>query len=245
MRKSLVVSIFLLIVSAMNVQANDINFTSPLTQDQFKDFSRQIGALLAYRNLAPAEPLGITGFDVAVEGSAMSIDKDSYYWDAAFGNDAPDYVGYARLRARKGLLLGIDIGGMYSYVPDSNIKAYGFELSKAILEGGVAMPALGVRGTYTKLSGVNDLDLQTMGVDASLSKGIAIFTPYIGGGWVWIDSKAKGDLKTLSPDLDDEKISIPRGFVGVKLTFFPLLSMTAEAEYAERPIYSLKVAIGF
>jgi len=245
MKKTLLVAVLLLLVSAGNVLAKDINFTTGLSQGQFKDFSKQLGALLAYRNLAPAEPLGLTGFDVAAEASAMSIDSSSSYWEAAFGNDAPDYLGYGRLRVRKGLPLGVDIGAMYAYVPDSNVEAYGFELSKAILEGGVTMPALGIRATYTKLNGLDELDMQTVGVDASLSKGFAIITPYIGGGWLWIDSKAKGDLKALSPNLEDEKISIPRGFVGMKLTFFPLLSMTAEAEYAERPIYSLKLAVGF
>lgn len=251
MKKTLLLAVLLVVVSAGNIFAQDIVFTSGLTQDQFKNLSKQLGALLGYRNLAPAEPLGITGFDIAVEGSAMEINSDSSYWQAAFGNDAPDYLGYARLRARKGLPFGIDIGGMYAYVPDSNIEAYGFELSKAILEGGVVMPALGVRGTYSKLNGLDELDMETIGVDATLSKGFAIITPYVGGGWLWIDSKAKGALGagTLPGvgvvPLSDEKVSIPRGFVGMKLTFFPLLSLTAEAEYAERPIYSLKLALGF
>lgn len=245
MKKVCIAVLFILLATAANVCAKDISFTSPLTQSQFKDVSEQLGSFLGYRNMAPAEPLGITGFDVGVEGSAMSIDSNSSYWEAAFGNDAPEYLGYARLRARKGLPFGIDVGAMYAYVPDSNVEAYGFELSKAILEGGVAMPALGVRGTYTKLTGLDDLDMQTAGIDASLSKGFAIVTPYIGGGMLWIDSKAKGDLKTLSPQLEDESFWIPRGFAGVKLTFLPLLSVTAEAEYAVRPIYSFKLAVGF
>lgn len=223
--------------------AADINFTSPISQSDFKSFSQQAGAIIAYRNMIPAEPLGIYGFDVGVEVSAISIDKNSSYWKAAFNNDAPAYLGFPKLRVRKGLPYGFDIGAMYSYVPDSNIKLYGAELSKALLDGSDATPAIGIRATYTKLAGVNDLGLQTYGVDASISKGFLFLTPYVGAGILRINSEAKGFLQKIA--LSNETITTPRLFAGIKITPFPLLSITAEAEYTELPIYSLKVAISF
>ena len=229
--------------SVSSAVAADINFTSPISQNDFKSLTKEAGAALGYRNLAPAEPLGITGFDIGVEVSAMSIDENSTYWKAAFGNDAPAYLAVPKIRARKGLPFGIDIGAIYSYVPDSNVKLYGFELSKAILDGGIALPAVGVRATYTKMTGVEDLGLQTYGVDASISKGFLFITPYAGAGMLWIKSEAKGYLKSIS--LSDVSTTVPRYFGGVKITPLPLFSLTAEAEYAEQPVYSLKVAIGF
>jgi len=62
---------------------------------------------------------------------------------------------------------------------------------------------------------------------------------------LWINSEAKGNLKTVAPTLSKENITVPRVFGGLVITPFPLLGITAEAEYAERPIYSLKVAISF
>ncbi|MBT0663521.1 hypothetical protein KI809_04320 [Geobacter pelophilus] len=245
----LLITALSLLLSATAVLAADIRFVSPLVQGEFKDLSKEFGAALGYKNVAPPVPLGITGFDAGVELSFIDVKKESRYWRSAFGNDASGYLVYPRLRVRKGLPFGIDVGAMYSYVPDSNVKSYGFELSKAILEGGALSPALGVRATYTKLAGVSDLDLQTAGIDATISKGFAIITPYIGGGMLWIDSKAKGDLQRLSTaagtPLSEEKIWLPRGVVGVKVALLPVVSVTAEAEYAVRPIYSLKAAIGF
>jgi len=234
-----------LLLAASPVLAADISFSTAISQDDFKNLSKEAGAALGYRNMAPAEPLGITGFDIGAELSAVGIDKNSSYWNSAFGNDAPDYLVIPKIRARKGLPFGIDIGGMYSYIPDSNIKLYGAELSKSILDGTAATPALGIRATYTKLSGVSDLSLQTYGIDASVSKGILFITPYAGAGMLWINSEAKGNLKTLVPTLESESTTVPRLFAGVKITPFPLFGITAEAEYAERPIYSLKVAISF
>ena len=231
------------------VRASDINFTSAsisgFGQSEFKNLSKEAGAALGYRNVAPAAPLGITGFDIGVEASAISIDQNSKQWRAAFNNDAPSYLVIPRIRARKGLPLGIDIGAMYSYVPDSNVKLYGAELSKAILDGGIATPAMGIRATYTKLSGVSDLGLQTYGVDASISKVFLLFTPYAGAGVMWINSEAKGQLHTLIPALKKETITVPRFFGGVKISPLPLVGITAEAEYAARPIYSLKAAVNF
>lgn len=237
------------LLAASVASARDIHFTQGLLQSQFKDLSKEAGAALAYRNAAPAAPLGITGFDIGVQVSVIDIKKDSQYWKAALNNDPSSYLYIPSIRARKGLPFGIDVGAMYSYVPDSNVKLYGFEVSKALVEGSTLLPALGVRGSYTKLAGVNDLDVQTVGVDANISKGFAIITPYAGAGMVWVDSKAKGALGagTLPGGvaLSEEKLWLPRGFAGARLTILPFLKVTGEIEYAVRPIYTLKTAIDF
>ena len=249
MRKKIFAALCLGLLFAGNAAARDINFINGLTQGNFKDLSKEAGAAIAYRNTASPAPLGLTGFDAGVEVSAVDIKSDSAYWESAFNFKAPSLLYIPKIRVRKGLPFGIDVGAMYSYVPDSNIKIYGAEVSKAILEGSAATPALGVRATYTRLAGVNDLSLQTVGVDTSISKGFFIFTPYAGVGGLWIDSEAKGALKsgTLPGGipLTEERIWQPRGFVGIKLSPLPLLGITAEAEYSVRPIYSLKAAVNF
>ncbi len=223
--------------------AADINFNRIFSQNGLEKLTKDFGAAIGYKNLAPAESLGITGFDVGLEMSAISIDKNSTHWQSAFGNDAPGYLVVPKLRVRKGLPMGIDVGAIYSYVPDSNIKLYGVELSKSIIEGGIATPAVGVRATYTTLSGVGDLGLQTYGVDASVSKGFLMLTPYAGIGMLWIKSDAKGYLNTIK--LTDVSTSTTRLFGGVKVTPFPLFSVTAEAEYSDTAVYSLKAAVNF
>lgn len=249
MKKSAVLlALSLAIFGGTQAMAKDISFSSAISQGSFKELTREAGAAMSYRNTAPAAPLGITGFDAGVEVSAIDISNSSY-WNAAFGNDAPSFVLLPKLRARKGLPLGIDVGAMYSYVPNSNIKLWGVELSKALLEGTAATPAVGVRLTYTRLAGVGDLDLQTSGLDASISKGFLFLTTYAGAGGVWVKSDAKGRLQTLATaagaPLDSEDVFQPRVFAGLKVSPLPLLGFTAEFEYQERPIYSLKAALSF
>jgi hypothetical protein len=254
MKKCLVLALSLALLGGTQAMAKDISFGRAISQGNFRTLSKEAGAGISFKNMAPAEPLGITGFDAGVEVSGVQIKDGSDYWKAAFGEDAPSFLLLPKVRVRKGLPFGIDIGAMYSYVPDSNIKLYGAEISKAILEGTVATPALGIRGTYTRLAGVGDLELQTAGIDASISKGFLFLTPYAGAGAVWVDSKATGRLQELavaagSPTagspLQEEKLWQPRYFAGVKVSPLPFFSVTAEAEYQERPIYSLKAALGF
>lgn len=250
MKKFAVIISCVLFLTAGQAMARDIQFNSGLTQSSFKDLSKEAGAAISYKNMSPAEPLGITGFDVGLEGSFVSISTDNNnYWQKAFNNDAPSMLILPKIRVQKGLPFNVDVGAMYSYLPGSNIKLFGAEVGYALLEGSVATPALKLRGSYTKLTGVNDLDLHTAGVDASISKGFLMLTPYAGVGTFYTSSSATGGLQALSiqagTPLDDVNIWQTRYFIGAKLSPFPLFAITGEVEYSNRPVYSLKAAISF
>src|SRR5438445_10578254 len=103
---------------------------------------------------------------------------------------------------------------MYSSVPSTNIKLYGGELRYAIVPGGVAMPAIGIRASYTKLTGVDQLDFDTKGLDLSISKGFLMFTPYAGVGKVWAASTPNG-----IPTLSKQSLSMSKVFAGINMNF--------------------------
>ncbi|MCW8983196.1 MAG: hypothetical protein OQK13_04045, partial [Gammaproteobacteria bacterium] len=106
-----------------------------------------------------------------------------------------DTLPVPKLHIRKGLPLNIDVG--LSYLPGS-INLIGYELSYAILEGGVATPAVSVRATASKLSGSSDISMSTQGYELSVSKGFAMFTPYAGIGSVKVETTATGFTKSSS-----------------------------------------------
>lgn len=225
---------------------DDIKFTTGMTQDLFKKFSEEAGVALSYKPVSPAEPYGITGFDIGLEVSAINID-DKYWKYALKDQDVPGYALIPKLHAIKGLPFGIDIGAVYSQVPGSNIKYYGGELKYAILEGSAVTPAVAVRGTFTKLSGVTELDLTTYGVEASISKGFGMgvkLTPYAGVGANWIKSTPK-DYAASTLNLKEESFTKTKAYVGARFNIL-LLSVTAEAEYnTVTPVYSLKAGLSF
>ncbi len=168
--------------------ADSISTLNALTQSEFRSFSEDLGSALSYKSLTPAAPLGITGFEFGVAATSTQM-SDSQLWSKATGNGkAYSSVVVPKLYAYKGLPFNIDVAGFYSAVPTTNIKLTGLELRYAILPGGIATPAVAIRGAMTKLSGVDQLSFGTKSVDLSISKGLTLLTPYAGVGSVWVDS---------------------------------------------------------
>ncbi|TMH91320.1 MAG: hypothetical protein E6H42_10665 [Betaproteobacteria bacterium] len=209
LKRGLVV-VSLLAVSLPTVASNIDNLQA-LSQPEFRLLSEDLGAALSYKPLTPTTPLGLTGFDVGIAVTDTKLENSAVF--AKAGADISN-AAVPSLRVHKGLPFGIDVGVMVGAVPSTNIKLYGGELRYAIVAGGTAMPAIGVRGSYTKLTGVDQLDFDTKGLDLSISKGFLMFTPYAGVGKVWASSTPNG-----IPALSKESLSLSKVFVGINMNF--------------------------
>jgi len=208
---------------------DDIDALSPA---QFKTLSADLVAALSHKSLTPAEPLGITGFDIGIGLSVMQTDSD-LPWSITTG-DEQNYLMIPRISIHKGLPLDIDVGGFYATVPGTGIHFFGGEIKYALLEGNVALPAVALRGAATRLSGIEQLDLDTRSVEIVISKGLANLTPYAGVGRVWGDVTPSGsavaDPLRLNPlRLNKESPEMTRVFAGVNFSVF-LGSVALELE---------------
>lgn len=231
-RRILSGAFFVLTAVALPAHAGDLNVIG-LGQTQFRLLSEDLGAALSYKPLSPAEPLGITGFDMGIEVSDTRLVNPQVYQLAT--SSSSDSIPIVRAEIQKGLPFGIDIGATYSAVPDSNIKLIGAELRYAIVKGGVATPAVGVRVSYTSLQGVNNLDFDTTGIDVSISKGFAFFTPYAGIGNVWVKSTPNN-----APGLVGEDFTESKYFVGANLNL-AFINIALEGDKTgDATTYSLK-----
>ncbi len=191
--------------------AGNINLSN-LTggQASFRSVSEDLGSALSYKGVVPAESIGITGFDIGLEVTQTNLAKSEALWNSLTGSNFSNlYV--PKLHITKGLPLNIDIGAFYSAIPSTNIKLMGGELRWAFIEGSTAMPAVAVRGALTKLSGVNQLSLDTKSLDVSISKGFAMLTPYAGVGQVWTNSSSELFTK--------ESFTQSKLFAGANLNF--------------------------
>ncbi len=239
MKRTLVSLAVLLAAIPPAIAADNIDQINQLIQADFRKLSEDLGAALSYKAVIPAKPLGITGFDLGVEVSATKLQhRDA--WDRASSGTTPDTVYIPKLHLHKGLPAGFDLGAFYTSVPDSNIKLWGAEVRYAILEGGVVEPALGLRGTYSKLSGVSQLDFHTTGLELLVSKGFAIFTPYAGVGRIWTPSEPIG-----VSNVKKEEFSQGKYFVGGNLNF-GLANLALEADKTgDATSYNAKLGFRF
>jgi hypothetical protein len=208
-------------------QADDIDLARLVgVQNDFRALSEDLGAALSYKAVAPGEPLGLLGIDIGLEVSATDLQDGNVYERVTGSNDNTNYLLVPKLHVHKGLPLRLNIDAFYSTVPDSNVDLIGGALGFALLEGGVATPAVAVRATASKLSGVDGLDLDTRGVELTISKGFAILTPYAGLGRVEVKSKPTGSAALA---LSRESFTVNKFYGGLNVNL-GLVNLAFEAD---------------
>jgi hypothetical protein len=243
MKKFIVV---FLVLWALPAAASDVSFNRTYTQQNFRDFSEEIGSVLLYRSIGPAVSLGITGFNLGVEMMGSDINENKDYWKKAVSDgNPPSYLVNSRISFIKGLPLDFDVGVVLGKILDPDIPYFGAEARYAIVKDRALIPGVTIRGSYSQTFNVDQLDLKTYGLDLSVSKGFGVgikLIPYAGLGVSWVSSKA-GHL-TSGLSLDKEEFSKTHGFLGARLEM-GILAITAEVDYGVIPSYNLQLGLAF
>jgi hypothetical protein len=195
-------------IFSLPAMASDFNELGNLSQAEFANLARDFNAAASYKGVAPAESLGIVGFDLGASVSATKLEHSDLWRKAGFDNSS---LYMPRLSLQKGLPFNVDIGASLSAVPGSDIKLIGGEIKYAIVPGGVALPAVAIRAAATRLSGVKQLDLDTKSLELTVSKGFLMLTPYAGVGKVW------GSLTPNVSNLTKEKPDANKVFAGLNI----------------------------
>ncbi len=208
---------------------------SALNQDDFRLLSRDLASGLNYRMLSPRD---------AEPGLLQPIQLD---WISAPIGTAPalgldeglEQPSLPKLRLRTELSSGIGLGAFYSTLPEANYELWGAEASYSLLRGGDRQTALAVRGSFSRLSGLEHLSVDTHGVDLLVSGEFNRFSPYAGIGRLWTRSTAGG------MDLEDEAFMAERYFLGASLNF-GILTLDLEGDRTgEETSYSIKLDVRF
>ncbi len=231
-------SLLFLLLGQTFAWGGTISLPTGFGQTEFKDMTRELGLAISSVQAAPAEPLGIIGFDVGVEVTAAKIASKQAYWTKATSKP-PSSLPLPKLHVQKGLPFGIDVGATYSSAQGLDFSVVGAEVKYAILSGNVALPAVAIRGAYTKLMGVDALDLSTISADLSVSKGVTFVTPFVGVGMV----KTSAKEKVQGLNLKEEEQDIQRTFAGVKLSL-AVINFVFQADFSEIPLYTLRINVG-
>lgn len=225
-----------LVALPLSAVSGDLDNVSNLNQAQFQNLTADLGAALSYKAIRPSEPMGNLGFDIGFEVTQTKMESDAL--ELATTDNAPSRLTVPKMHLSKGLPFGFDIGAFYTAIPESNIGLVGGDLSYALYKGGTLSPAVSVRGTYSRLTGVDELDMTTKGLELSVSKGFTFFTPYAGIGTVWIDSET-------DVGLEDESLTEKKYFLGFSFNL-GLMSIAAETEkMGDNTSASAKVGVRF
>lgn len=179
--------------------------------------------------------------------TAVPVDTNASYWQKATGDDftISDHVVVPRLVVSKGFSV-FALSVSYAKLQGTDVEIYGGAIDVPIINGGLVKPTLALRGAYSQLKGVSELDMDTNGLELFLSKGFGPITPYAAVGRMRTNAEGTIPLITVLPaeiKLED-KSSTNRYTVGVKISLlFP--KIVVEATQAEERSYAAKVSFGF
>ncbi len=145
-------------------------------QQAFSDVVREYGMAFAPRLLAPAETLGVNGFNFGFHVGLTNINDAEEYWARTIEDEAPPPVlTTLHLDARKGLPYSLEVGASMSWLAQSELFGLGGSIKWAPNEGVDAFPVdFAARFTAVRVVGSSQLDLTTLGLDLVLSRGFGV-----------------------------------------------------------------------
>jgi hypothetical protein len=225
-----------------NVKTCSMVIDPSLTQAQWHTFTEEVGAILSFKSMASARPLGKRRFKIAIDDAFSPVDQRDPAWINTFTHpdeDCPlgDVITVPTIRASMGVSDNMDVGVYWTTAPGSNYGGVGGEFKYAFLQESEKLPAAAVRTSVSMLTGVPDFDLNVYSVDLVASKTIAMLTPYVG----FKESLAIGTETTSKVDLGRESLSIPQGYAGVACSIWML---NLAAEYNVSTVNTFALALG-
>lgn len=228
-----------LLACAAPAWSGELDRLQNLNQAEFRLLSEDLGAAASSKSYTPSAPLGVTGFDLSANFTGTSL-KHHDIVQRASSDTVPSTFPILQAHLLKGLPGDVDIGVSYLYVPGTDIKVFGGELRYAVLAGSLVLPSVSLRGSYTRLTGVDQLDLDTKGIDVSISKKILLVTPYAGAGYVYITSTPRN-----VPALSKETFGYPKLFAGVRASLLGL-GFTVEVDKTGDAVsYGVRLGLHF
>jgi len=174
------------------------------------------------------------GLDIGVEVTDTKLENSAAFSRAGAGS--PSHLVMPKLHVYKGLFGGLDIGAFVAGASEVNATFFGADLRYAILDDTLVAPAVAVRLSGTKASGMGELTLATGALDIMVSKKFTALTPYLGAGAVRVQAKARGS------GLAQEHFNESRVFGGLNVNLVGV-NFAVEAERTG-PNTSLSAKVG-
>ena len=221
----------------------------------FRSLASELGVVFAPRLLEPADTLGFSGFQFAVDFATTSISADQPHWRVLEAASAPSSLSTVGVFVRKGLWLPLpsfEVGAGVVNLLGSNMLAPQVYAKFALHEGyhRFPLPSVAIRGGVSRVMGSDQIDLTIPSIDVSISKHFGIagtfnVAPYVGWNWLLVvprsevvDKTPHIDSRTDPADIamnftfaDQDAIVRNRIFFGAKVNYY-VFTFALEANLA-------------
>jgi hypothetical protein len=223
-----------------------------LTQQAWRQFTREAGLVTYFRPLADARPMGAGHVELSILQATTEIDDTDAAWNDTFVH--PDETHWLHegsglpvpgLMARAGVTGRLDVGAYFTKNPNANYGIYGAQAQYNIARGRNADWAVSTRASFVSLYGPEDLDFTVYGVDVLASKAFPVarwasVSPYAGVSGYLNSSHEKSDVVSL----EDENILGVQAMVGA-VAQISVARIAVEYNAAKVGSRTIKVGVAF
>lgn len=221
--------------------AQEFSFDPDITQEEFEEFTITLSRAIYASPIEPAHGGSLLSFDVGVAVTAVEVNEDAAFWVNSVNEDIlqQGYLLAPRVIASKGFGR-LNVSGSYMMIPDTDVEIWGAAMDVPIIRGSLVRPTIAIRGTWADLRGVEEIDLQVIGLEGFISKGFGPVTPYAGFGIAQTEATGmveEGDFNPeimLETETEEERIT-----VGARLSLL-LFKVVVEAVQTDEITYGAK-----
>lgn len=211
-----------------------------LTEAELRQFAREGGQIMRFRQLSSADTLGKGRFDVSLGYALFFIDDTKGAWNNTMSHPSGDHplgseIGFPQLALRLGVHDDVDVEVYGSVNWRSNYGFVGAATKIRVVEQSSAMPvSVAVRPSIAALLGPSEMQGANASIDLSVSRSIHGFSPFAG---VTLSATA---IHEDSPDTDVGSVTAAHELAFAGVTYrWKAMSAAVQAEISEVP------AVGF
>lgn len=222
--------------------AQDFGLDPEITQEQFEELSMTVSRAIYASPVEPAGGGSILGFDLGVAVAAIEVDEETAGWVDAVDEDILQggRLLVPRIVASKGLGR-LSLSASYMQIPDTDVEVWGAALDVPLIRGGLTSPTIAARGTWAQTRGIEELELEVVGIEGFISKGFGPITPYAGIGIARTDATGVIEASDLNPAImlvmEDEE---ERLTLGASLSLLLFKVVVEAVETGPERVYAAK-----
>lgn len=193
------------------LQGNDGFIIAPLEQGRFESLAGDVSAAVAMPAADAGLPPGHGRWRVSL-GASRSATESPQLWQDSNG-DRREALYAPQVLVEAGIGERIGVGVSYAQIPGNGARLYGVRGSLLAAGSAGSGPALALRASHHRLSGVDGLEAQATALDAVGSWGAGAWRPFVGAGVLRGHVAAEGGDLRYQADL-----TLPRVFGGIEYT---------------------------
>lgn len=230
-----------------------IQLDPSLTQEAFRQFTREAGLLTYFRPLLDARPMGKKHFELSLVQWKTGIDDRDAAWNDTFVHPDTTHwlfegsgLAFPGLTGRVGVTDRMDVGVYFTKNIKANYGFFGGQVQYSLVNHPEKKWAAATRVSYIQLFGPDDVNLQTYGLDLLVSREFPIYStwasisPYVSVSGYLSHTHEKSEVVELA----DETVLGTQASVGA-VARLAILRLGVEYNFARVNTMSVKVGVAF